>query len=175
MLITLNWLKEHNACSDGVKYFKKNCPSGEADCQAILDHLKINDPDNYAYWLIRQSGYYGERNEQVNAKLQQISNIKWFKPQQENRVKVAALVQEHLKRLHRFGSVDSAAVVFTNDLDAARAAARDAARDAAYTSVADLLDWPSPWEPLLEIYELGYWPVCLQNNGKFLVYEPKIR
>ena len=210
MIITLDWLKQKNACSDGVKYFNTHWPIGEADIQAILVQLKIKDHANYASWLMRNAKYYGERNEQIQAKLAQIRNIKWLKPQQENRAKVAALVQEHLKRLVRFGCIGEAAVVFTNDeaaawdavcrasrdaardavrdaaWDATRDAARDAVRDAAWdavwdaardaehTLVADLLDWPSPWEPLLEIWELGYWPVCLQKDGKFLVFKPKI-
>ena len=138
---------------------------------------------------------FGPAGARVAEKLDQISRIQWLKPKTENRAKVAALVQEHLKRLSKFGGPDSAAVVFAKDAAAARdaawaaawaaawdaawAAARDAAWaaawDAEYSLVSDLVDWPSPWEPLIEIYELGYWPVCLKKDGKFLVYEPEIK
>ena len=64
---------------------------------------------------------------------------------------------------------------------AARSAARDAAGDAArsaawaaeYRTVADLVDWPSPWEPLVDMWRLGCWPVGVVR-GEFVVFVPPV-
>ncbi len=69
---------------------------------------------------------------------------------------------------------------------AASAAARDAARDAAWAAaraaasgaqhlvVADIVGWPSPWEPLLDLWRLGCWPIGVVR-GEFVVYVPEVR
>jgi hypothetical protein len=70
--------------------------------------------------------------------------------------------------------------------DAASAAARAAARDAAWAAawaaasgaqhlvVADIVGWPSPWEPLLDLWRLGCWPIGVAR-GEFVVYVPEVR
>lgn len=53
------------------------------------------------------------------------------------------------------------------------AAAYHVARAASYRAVADLAGWPSPWEPLLDVYRLGYWPIGVPSRA-FVVFEPDI-
>ena len=57
--------------------------------------------------------------------------------------------------------------------NAAWAAAWAAAFEARYLMVADLLDWPSPWEPLLDIWRLGCWPIGVVS-GEFVVFVPDV-
>jgi len=56
---------------------------------------------------------------------------------------------------------------------AAWAAARVAARGAAWLVVADRLSHPNPWEPLMEVWQMGYWPVG-PVDGSFAVFEPEV-
>ena len=58
-----------------------------------------------------------------------------------------------------------------------RAAAFDAAsiaqRDIEFTMVAHVLDCPDPWEPLLKIFALGYWPLGY-DESQWIVCETPI-
>lgn len=66
------------------------------------------------------------------------------------------------------------------DWDAARSAAGDAAKDARWTIVGDLMPTRgyakgNPFEPLMEIYESGCWPIGLiekNNKREFVVFVP---
>ena len=52
----------------------------------------------------------------------------------------------------------------------ATAAAGDAAREVAHLAT----NLPSdPWAPLLRIWAMGLWPVCLGTDGRFVVYVPQ--
>jgi len=55
---------------------------------------------------------------------------------------------------------------------AAWGAARAAALGAAWLVVADRLPHPNPWEPLMEVWQMGYWPVG-PVDGRFAVFEPR--
>lgn len=48
-----------------------------------------------------------------------------------------------------------------------------AKEEAKHLVVADLLDFPSPWAPLLEVWRAGCWPICVPGKRDLLVYVPK--
>jgi len=55
MKITLDWLKEKNACVEAVKKFKETFGE-EADYQSVLDALGKENRADWASWLIGQAG-----------------------------------------------------------------------------------------------------------------------
>ena len=132
---------------------------------------------------------FGPQGGRVVELLNDLASIGWLRPPSTvTAEQLQPLVDEHLSRLTRFrASVRPlpVRVVTTWDAagDAARAAARDAARDAAWDAaraaawdathrvVADLVDWPSPWEPLLGVWRLGCWPIGVVR-GEFVVFVP---
>jgi hypothetical protein len=116
--------------------------------------------------------------EKLVAYLNRIMAIQWWKPQEQARARVTDLCVQHMQRVARFGLGDVCPVrIVTGSRVAAWASARasawDSAREAEYLVVSDLVDWPSPWEPLVSILELGYEPMGV-FGGEFWVWEPEV-
>jgi hypothetical protein len=55
MIITLEYLRSKDACSDGIQWFTKNFPDG-GDYQAVLDALAAEGQHDYANWLLDHAG-----------------------------------------------------------------------------------------------------------------------
>jgi hypothetical protein len=119
---------------------------------------------------------FGPNGQKVVDLINRLSGIKWFEPQYE-REKVKQLIEKHLSILEKFG-VKQVSVKFISDWNAAWNAARNVAWDAAWNAAwnavhiiaEDLVDFENPAEPLLQVWELGYWPIGVVN-GEFLVFE----
>ena len=58
MQITLEWLKEKNACADGVEWFQRNFPAG-GGYQAVLDALAHENLSSWGSWLLSTAGPAG--------------------------------------------------------------------------------------------------------------------
>ena len=56
MKITLEYLKEKQACSDGVVWFSSKFASNEADYQEVLDALAKENRSEWAQWLMQHAG-----------------------------------------------------------------------------------------------------------------------
>ena len=57
MQITIEWLKEKHACSDGTNWFSEHFPGGSGDYQAVLDALAQDNKVDYARWLLNAAGH----------------------------------------------------------------------------------------------------------------------
>ena len=55
MKITLDWLKEKNACGEARREFAKRFPEG-AEYQDVLDALAAENNFEWAYWLMHAAG-----------------------------------------------------------------------------------------------------------------------
>lgn len=55
MKISLAWLREKNACAEGIAWFKKQFGQ-EAQYQAVLDALAAEDRASWARWLLARAG-----------------------------------------------------------------------------------------------------------------------
>lgn len=112
---------------------------------------------------------FGPNGKEVVTFISGLKEIKWFRPEKKPRKDVVERrMVAHLSALKKFKCPQKFEIEFTGDVDVAW----DAARDAAHIVSADLLDFPNPWTPLMDLYRMGLWPAALTKQGKFIVWVP---
>lgn len=110
------------------------------------------------------TGFYSAfpNGDAVGERIYRINNMPWLSAEalNGNEDAVRRHVAEHIERLQMFYAGDAGTNTRVTRIYAKLAtvgAAVDAAWDAAYETVSDLLTGKkNPWDPLLDVYELGY-------------------
>ncbi len=127
MIITTDWLKEHNACSEGMDWFSMQ---SETDGRAVMESLISAGEIEWANWLITRMLDRKSRIRYAVFAAEQVLDIFEKQYPKDKRPRIA---------------IESARLVLKNDTPETRAASKDAGESAWASGNADEAAGASSW------------------------------